>query len=299
MNDIKECIEDFQFIGVELESNAEIKSENRNIKLPKISIIILGSIICMVIFSDLISKYDPTYMDLKNYNLPPSSKFLFGTDGMGRDLFSMILNGGKISIFIGIFSTLISTIIAIIYGGISGLSPKYIDNIMMRFTEIILSIPSILLVVFMQGIIGIGNAISISIVIGVTSWITLSKVIRNEVIQIRVKNYVLASKAMGAKRLFIIRKHIIPNLISTITFMIVMNIRNAIAVEATLSFLGIGLPIEVISWGSILSLAQKSLLTNSWWIIFIPGIFLVTTIMCITNIGKYMEKRNRVKESYL
>lgn len=291
---------EFEFISIHEKSIEEFNElHSYKVKKPIISIVLLSLIALGCIFTDIIMNHDPVYMDLINTNVPPSSDFFFGTDTMGRDIFSMIWYGGRISLFIGIFSTIISTVIAIIYGGISGLAPEWIDEIMMRFTDILMSIPGILVVIFLQGIIGVRNIWSIAIVIGVTSWIAISKVVRNEVRQIRSNEYIVAAKSMGAGKGHIIKKHLMPNFISTIMFMIVMNIRSAITLEATLSFFGIGLPVEIISWGSMLSLSEKALLSNSWWIIFIPGLFLVVTIACFANIGKYIEKVNNIKENNL
>ena len=159
--------------------------------------------------------------------------------------------------------------------------------------------PTLLLVLFLQAILGDANVISLSIVIGVTSWASIAKVIRTEVRQIRGSEYVVASRCMGGNFFHILRKHLAPNFIASIMFMVVMNIRTAIAAESTLSFLGMGLPLEIISWGSMLSLAEKALMTKSWWMILIPGGFLVTLLMCVTNIGNYLRKSANRKESNL
>lgn len=127
----------------------------------------------------------------------------------------------------------------------------------------------------------------------------ISKVVRSEVRQIRNSDFVLASRLAGGKFFYILRKHLFPNFISSTMFMIVTNVSAAIGTEATLSFLGIGLPMEIISWGSMMSLSQKALLSNSWWIILIPGLFLVTTLVCITNVGEYIRLRNNREHSNL
>lgn len=268
-------------------------------QLPYISIIILSIIVMGSVFSSLIMTHEPTYMDLVSSNLAPSKDFFFGTDSMGRDIYSMIWYGGKISLFIGIFSTIISTIIGIVYGSISGSASELVDDAMMRFTEIILSIPSILIIIFVQAILGNSNPISMSIVIGITSWMNISKIVRTEVRQIRNSEYILAAKSMGGGFFYILKQHLLPNFVASIMFMVVTNIGAAIGTESTLSFLGIGLPIEIVSWGSMLSLSEEALLSNRWWIILIPGIFLVTTLVCITNIGNYIRKSNNKKSSNL
>lgn len=280
--------------------NIEIKKSSKLPKnFPYLSMIILIVIVNGCLFSDLVMTHDPKFMDLANSNVSPNNIFYFGTDTMGRDIFSDIWYGGKISLFIGVFSTIISTTIAIIYGSISGMAPEWIDDVMMKATEIFLSIPSILVIIFVQAIIGGSNPISISLVIGVVSWMNIAKIIRSEVRQIRNSEYILAAQIMGGNFFYIVKQHLIPNFVSSIMFMVVSNIGSAIGTEATLSFLGIGLPIEVISWGSMLSLAQDALLSNYWWIIVIPGVFLVITLVCIANIGNYMRRKNIKKYNNL
>lgn len=250
-----------------------------------LSIVILMIIIAGCMFAELIMTKDPAYMDLLNYNKAPDREFLFGTDTMGRDIFSMIWYGGRISLFIGVASTAISTLIAVVIGAFSGLAPLWIDEILMRFTEIFLSVPSLLLIILLQAMMGKANVMSLSIVIGLTSWTSIAKVVRTEVRQIRNSEYVIASRCMGGGFFHILWKHLAPNFFPAIMFMVVMNVRSAMMSEATLSFMGIGLPLEVITWGSMLSLSEKALMTSSWWIILIPGVFLVITVLCLTNIG--------------
>ena len=266
---------------------------------PLVSMAVLGVIVISCLLCDLFIPKDPTYMDLYHANLAPCAEFWFGTDTMGRDIFSMIFYGGRISLFIGFFATVISTAIAVVFGAVSGLMPKWLDDVLMRLTEIILSIPNLLLIIFVQAILGKANVLSISLVIGITGWATIAKVVRTEVRQIRSAEYVVASRCMGAGFFHILWKHLTPNFVSSIMFMVVMNIRGAIGAESTLSFMGIGLPLEIISWGSMLSLSEKALLSGSWWLILIPGVFLVVTLLCVTNIGNYLRKCGNRKVSNL
>lgn len=266
---------------------------------PVLSAGILAVILLGCFFAEAVMTKDPSYMDLLNYNKAPDGEFLFGTDTMGRDIFSMIWYGGRISLTIGTLSTLISTVVAVVIGAFSGAAPQWLDNLLMRFTEIFLSVPSLLLVILFQAILGKANVLSLSIVIGLTGWTGIAKVVRTEVRQIRNSEYVIASRCMGGRFFHILWKHLAPNFVSSIMFMVIMNVRSAIIAESTLSFMGIGLPLEIVSWGSMLSLSEKALMTNSWWIILIPGIFLVGTLLCLTNIGNYMRKHVNRKESNL
>ena len=169
----------------------------------------------------------------------------------------------------------------------------------MRLTEILLSVPGLLTVIFMQAVLGEANVFSISLVIGITSWMSIAKIVRTEVRKLRSSEYVIAARCMGGNFFYILRAHLAPNFVSSIMFMAAMNVRSAIVAESTLSFMGIGLPVEVISWGSMLSLAENALLANSWWMILIPGGFLIVTLLCITDIGNYLRKNMNRMESNL
>ena len=262
-------------------------------KKPVISIALLAVIVAGCLICELFIPYDPSRMMLDQIGLAPSERHIFGTDTLGRDLFSVIWHGGRISIVIGLLSTLISTCIAVIYGTAAGLAGNKIDDLMMRFTEILLSIPQILMVIFIQAIWGEASVISISVVIGITGWMAVAKMVRSEVKQLRNTGFVLAAKTMGAGFFYIMRKHLMPNFMSAIMFMVVTNIGSAIAMEATLSFMGLGLPTDIISWGSLMSLSQRAMLTGVWWMLLIPGVFLVVTLICITDVGEYLRTRNR------
>lgn len=266
---------------------------------PVFSIVILAVIGAGCLFCGLFIPRDPSYMDLARYNTAPGREFWFGTDTMGRDIFSMIWYGGRISLFIGFCAAFVSTAIAIVFGTLSGMAPRWLDSLLMRFTEILLSVPSLLFIILIQAILGKANVLSISFVIGITSWTSIAKIVRTEVRQLRNSEYVIASKCMGGGFFHVLWRHLTPNFISSIMFMVVMNIRSAIVAESTLSFMGIGLPLEVISWGSMLSLSEKALLSGAWWIVLIPGIFLVTTLLCVTGIGNYLRKGANRKDRNL
>ena len=290
----------FQIVGARpLPEAVPTKNRHSLRGKPVASAMILSLIVLGCLFCELIMTKAPAYLDLAHCSAAPCREFLFGTDTMGRDIFSMIWYGGRLSLFIGVGSTVISTLLAILFGAVSGLAPKWLDALLMRLTEILLSVPNLLLVIFLQAIIGAPSAWSIALVIGLTSWTSIAKVVRTEVRQLRGSEYILAAKCMGGSFFYILRRHLAPNFLSSIMFMVVMNVRSAMIAESTLSFMGIGLPLEVISWGSMLSLAEKALLTNAWWIIVIPGVFLVVTLLCMTNIGHDLRRRANHRHSNL
>lgn len=271
----------------------------RNKKFPLFSAIFLLFMVGSCVLAEYIMPYDPHYLDLVNAGKAPCKQYIFGTDMLGRDLYSMIWFGGRLSLFIGVMATMISTAIAILYGGVSGFAKDSIDGVLMKLLNLLLCVPSILLLLFLQGVLKNNSPCSIAFVIGATSWMSMAKVIRSEVRQIRNSNYILCAKKMGGGFLYLLRVHFVPNIISSILFMIIMNVGSAIALEATLSFLGLGMPIEQVSWGTMLSNADQALLTNQWWNIVIPGIFLTGTILSMMSLGSYYKQDTYKKCSNL
>lgn len=258
------------------------------ISVTVLTVIVAGCIIGSIVYSD--SAY---YMQLSEISAAPGRGHIFGTDTLGRDLFSVIWCGGRISLTVGLLATLISTAIAVVYGAAAGLASQRVDDMMMRLTEILMSVPQMLFVMFLQAIMGDANVISISVVIGITGWMAVAKMVRSEVRQLRSSGFVMAARSMGGGFFYILYRHLMPNFMSAVMFMIVTNIGGAISMEATLSFLGLGLPAEVVSWGSLMSLSQRAMLSGAWWILMIPGIFMVITLICITEIGEYLRCRGR------
>lgn len=268
-------------------------------KFPALSLLILTAIVIFCFVCEGLMTKDPLYMDLACCNEAPGKEFLFGTDTMGRDIFSMICHGGRISLTIGFLATFLSTILAVFAGSVSGCAPARIDGVLMGLTELFLSVPGLLLTVFLQAVFGGANVYSLSVVIGLTGWMSMAKVVRTEVLQLRHTDYVLAAKCLGGGFFHVLFRHLAPNFFPSVLFMAVMNVRNAIIAESTLSFMGLGLPVEEVSWGSILSLSENALLSRSWWIILIPGAFLVGTLLCLTNLGNYMRGNANRRHSNL
>lgn len=284
---------DFTLVGIrQTEPAVSAKKQKWQEGKPLFSIFVLSAILLGCICCELFIPKDPAYMDLQHYSTAPGRAFWFGTDTMGRDLFSMIWYGGRLSLFIGFASAMLSALVAIIFGSVSGLAPQWADALLMRFVETLLSVPNLLPVIFIQAALGDAGVLGISFAIGITGWAGMAKVVRTEVRRLRVSEYVIASKCMGGSFFHIVRRHLAPNFLSSILFMAVMNVRNGIVAESALSFMGIGLPVAVISWGSMLSLSQHALLSGAWWIILIPGVFLVTTLLCVTNIGNCWKTRD-------
>lgn len=257
---------------------------------PVLAAVVLGAVVLGCLSGGLLTDKDPLYMDLAHPSAPPGPQFLLGTDTLGRDILSMLWYGGRVSLFIGAASALLSFCMAVVVGAASGLAPAGPDRLIMRATEIFLSVPSLLLVVFLQAVLGRPSAFSIALVTGLTGWPGMAKVVRTEVRQLRASGYVEAARAMGGGFFHILRRHLLPNLFPSILFMAVMNVRSAIVSESTLSFMGLGLPVESVSWGSMLSLSETALLSGCWWIILIPGLCLTATLLCLTELANYLRR---------
>lgn len=262
---------------------------------PLISTIILVLMILACICAPLIANHDPRGFYIDAVSLKPGAEYRFGTDSLGRDIFSILFYGGRVSLIIGLMGAAIMAVIGVIYGSISGTASARVDEIMMRATEMFGSIPSILLIMIITALAPASNVFSMSFVIGITGWFSLARIVRTEVRQIRNTEYVLYARCTGDGFLGVLRKHLIPNFISAIMFVVISGVSMAITTESTLSFLGLGLPTDIPSWGSMLSLANKALITNTWWVVVIPGIFLIVTLVCITNIGNYVRAQNNKK----
>lgn len=289
----------FERVGIRPLPPEPAAKPQRRRGVPVLSAVLLSVIVAGCLACGLFAAKDPSYMDLEHCAVPPGSAFWFGTDTMGRDIFSMIWHGGRLSLFIGVTAAAVSTALGVVFGAVSGCAPGWLDAALMRLTEIWLSVPSLLLTVLLQAALGRASPLSLSLVIGASGWTAIAKVVRTEVRQLRNSEYILAAKAMGGGFFYLLRRHLAPNFIPSILFMVVMNVRTAIAAESTLSFMGLGLPLETVTWGSMLSLSEKALLSGAWWIILIPGGFLTVTLLCVTSLGDYLRKSASRRERNL
>lgn len=266
---------------------------------PLAAAVVLTLIVLGCLFAESIAGRDPEQFHLTSRNQPPSAAFPFGTDSLGRDIYSVIWHGGRASLLIGVCGMTVIAVVGVAYGCLSGMASDTVDRILMRTVELIQSVPTLLLVLLAVSMTGGHDVFSLAAIIGATAWFGLARIVRSEVRQIRDSEYILAAKRMGASRWYLMRKHLAPNFLSAILFVIISSISSCIAMESTLSFLGLGLPVDVPSWGSMLSLADKALLLNTWWVVAIPGAFLVVTLLCVNSIGNYFRRQNNRKPSNL
>lgn len=229
--------------------------------------------------------------------LPPSAEHPYGTDGIGRDVFARTIYGGQISLFIGLIAVFIETIFGILVGSLAGYYGGVLDSILMRFTEAMLNIPTIFLLIVMSKFFGgnipeleiggrvySGSVIVIVVIIGLTSWMYLARIIRAEFLSLKEAEFILAARATGTSNSQIILYHVLPNTIAPIVVTATLGVANAILAEAYISFLGLGVQQPTATWGNMLENSVKYLDTAPWlW--FFPGMFILLTVLSINFLG--------------
>jgi peptide/nickel transport system permease protein len=238
----------------------------------------------IAIFAPLIAPYDPSKIDIKNILVGPNSQYYFGTDDLGRDVLSRMIWGSRVSLEVGIVAIGIATIIGILLGAISGFYGGWIDSTIMRSVDIMLSIPTIFLVLAVIAILE-PSIINIMIVIGLTSWMEPARLVRAEFISIKEREFVTAARALGATDGRIILRHVLPNGFSPILVSATMGIGGAILTESALSFLGLGVQPPTPSWGSLLS-SGKDNIEIAWWLSAFPGLAILITVLGYNLLGE-------------
>ncbi len=247
----------------------------------------LGVIICLAwilaaVFAPLIAPYDPITQDLTLRLKPPSAEHWFGTDNFGQDIFSRVIYGGRYSLLAGCLTVVIAGFIGTFYGAIAGYVGGRTDNIMMRISEMILSFPSLILAMIINAVMG-SNLFNTMFALVIVAWPTYARLMRSVVLSVKENEYVTASEALGASRLRILIKEIIPNSISSVLIMATTDIGNQILMFSTLSFLGLGSAPPTPEWGMMVSDGVDNF--NKFWVAGFPGLAIFTMAVGANFIG--------------
>lgn len=253
-------------------------------KLAISAFVFLVLLIIMAIIGPIISPHSITEQKLMNQNQPPSSEYWFGTDNLGRDIFSRTWYGARISLFVGIVAAIIDFIIGVLYGGFSGYKGGKIDHFMMRIVEVLYGLPYLLIVILIMVVIGPGLA-TIILALSITGWIGMARIVRGQVLQIKNYEFILASKTFGTKTSRIIRKNLLPNTMGPIIVQMTLTVPSAIFAEAFLSFLGLGIQAPLTSWGVMADEGLSAILTGQWWRLFFPTLFISLTMFAFNVLG--------------
>jgi peptide/nickel transport system permease protein len=253
-------------------------------KLAVVGGMLVFFVFVLSIFAPWIAPDNPSTIDIKNILIGPSLSHPLGTDDLGRDVLSRMLWGGRISLEVGFVAVGIATLIGILFGSLAGYYGGIIDSIIMRAVDIMLSIPTIFLVLAVIAILE-PSIINIMIVIGLTSWMEPARLIRAEFISLKEREFVVAARGIGATDGRIIMKHVLPNGLSPILVSATLGIGGAILVESALSFLGLGVQPPTPSWGSLLS-SGKDNIEIAWWLSAFPGLAILVTVLGYNLLGE-------------
>ncbi len=259
----------------------------RKNKLALAASIILLIIILGAFAAPLLATHAPTKIDLSPQlqKLAPSSAHLLGTDDMGRDLWSRILYGSRVSLIVAFLTSLFSIIIGVTYGALSGYYGGRLDMVLMRFVDIMLSLPTMFLLIIFAAFVQL-NAVGIALVISATNWMSIARIVRGEFLRYKEREFVEAAHAMGFSNTRIIFRHIMPNVTAPVIVNATLMVAYSILTESTLSFLGLGVQPPQFSWGSMLTNAQDLvLLQNAPWVAIFPGIAIFITVLCFNFFG--------------
>lgn len=259
-----------------------------------IGLSIVGLVITVSLLAPWISPYDPQLQDLDRRLQPPAwieggdSNHLLGTDGLGRDMLSRILNGGRISLIISLSAAALSGVVGVSLGLLAGYFGGVLDCLLSRIADIQQAIPFLVLAIGVAAVAGPG-LLNLILVLAITTWVNYFRVVRAEVLAAREEQYVWAARAVGCSSARIIFRHILPNVTASIIVIATLLIANMMIFEASLSFLGLGVPPGTPTWGRLVS-DGRSYVSSAWWISFFPGLAIFVTVMGINLVGDWLRE---------
>ena len=252
-------------------------------KLAVISGFVLIALIVLAIFAPWIAPHSYSYQNLELGAVGPSSTYLLGTDTLGRDQFSRILYGARVSLLVGFVATAVALVIGVSWGIVAGFFGGKIDSTMMRIVDILYGLPFIIFIVLLMVIFG-RNIWLLFLAIGAVEWLTMARIVRGQVLTLKNQEFVLAAQAMGVRNLSLFFRHILPNILGTIAVYATLTIPQVMLLEAFLSFLGLGVQPPMSSWGTLIRYGVESMEEYPWMLIF-PGLIFTITLFCLNFFG--------------
>ena len=266
-------------------------------KFALIGLVIITILIVVALFAPIISPYTPSQQNIFERLQAPSLNHFFGTDDLGRDVFTRMIFGARISLAVGFISVFIILVIGTFLGIISGYYGGKTDYIIMRFTDIVLCFPTFFLIILVIAFIE-PNIYNVMIVIGVTCWPGLARLVRAEVLSLKEREFILVSRMMAISNIKIFFVHILPNIISPLMVYSSLAIGGAILTESALSFLGLGVQPPTPSWGQILT-SGKDYIYMAWWLSLFPGIAILVTVLAFNLVGEAIRDIFDPKEEHI
>ena len=246
--------------------------------------VVIAFLVIIAIFAPRVVTHDPTEQNIADYLQGPSAKHYLGTDDLGRDVFSRIVYGTRISLSVGFIAVGIAVFIGVFLGAFAGFYGGWIDSLIMRFVDIMFCFPTFFLILMIIAVLG-PNIYNVMAVIGLTSWPGIARLVRGEILSVKEREFVYAAKAIGASDLRIIFRHILPNALAPVLVTATLGIADAILVESGLSFLGLGVQPPMASWGNILT-TGKDYIEHAWWLTLFPGLAILITILSYNLVGE-------------
>ena len=264
-------------------NTATARFKRHKLALFGLAVVIIFSL--AAIFAPIVALKDPYFVDLDSIRQPPSAEHILGTDSAGRDMWARMIYGARISMTVGLVANSISVTIGTLLGMVSGYVGGRTDNLLMRFTELVMTFPTFFAIIMMVALLG-PNIRNVMIVIGVTSWPGLARLVLGQVLSLRELAFIEAAHCVGAPNRRILIIHILPNILPYILVAATLGMAGAILTESSLSFLGLGVQIPLASWGSMLFSAQSlTVLTNFPWLWLPPGIAISMAVLCMNFVG--------------
>lgn len=254
-------------------------------RLAMVGLVIMILLVILCIFGPIFSVHDYAYQDLRQINKAPSGEYWFGTDDLGRDLFTRAWQGGRISLFIGFMAAFIDLAAGVVIGGVSGYMGGWIDNVLMRIAEILYSIPYMLMVILLSVVLSAKGVMPIILALTITGWVPMARIVRGQVLQLKEMEYTHASGSFGAPVGWILRKHVLPNAMGPIIVQATLTIPRAIFSEATLSFLGLGVQPPTPSWGQMAANSIDQMLVGNLYVVLVPSILICLAMFSFNVLG--------------
>lgn len=254
-------------------------------KLALTGLMVLTILVIIAISAPYLAPYDPFKMDVTSFSAAPSNTHILGTDSVGRDILSRLIYAARISLLVGIGSVMLNVFVGVTLGGIAGYMGGWVDSVVMRFTEMILSFPPLMIILVLVSFLGPG-LINVILVLGFLGWPRICRLIRAEIMKIKQSEYILAAHAVGTPNYRILIFHLLPNAFPPVLVAATFGAARAIIIEAALSFLGMGVQPPTASWGNLLSDAQSmGVLGSMPWIWIPPGVMIVVAVLSINFVG--------------
>lgn len=273
------------------ETTTPARTKRRPDALAIVSVAVLTVIVGAALAAPLLTPFGPNDIDLSNLETGPNSTHLLGTDELGRDVFSRLLYGGRVSVLVGLAAVVVQLVIGITLGSLAGYWGGAVDGVVMRITEMVMCFPFYAIAICLAALLG-ASVWNVILIIGVLGWTGLARLVRAEMMSVRKREFVQAANILGVRHLTIVTRHLLPNVIGPILVYATLAVANGILAEAALSFLGLGVKLPEPSWGNMLSAAQSMrVLGTEPWLWIPPGVCIVLMVLAINGIGESLRAR--------